>query len=259
EGPTPDFESALDVEALAFAPDGHSLAAATGSGLRVWTSSDWGRGKPVLSTQSKMGGYAIAYSPDGKAIASGSVGAGLLVFDAQSGQLKWPASGKSSVSGLAFLPNGRLIAYGADNGDIKLVDAASGGSFMILHRQNEWQPTTALAFFGDGRLATGSYQRAGIEIWQSVSGTLLTTLSAKTSLIWGEGNIWSIAVSPNDKWVAAGDSDGSVRLWTSGSTVPAKSFFGHAKDVLCVAFSPDGKTIASGGADRKIQIWAVPQ
>ncbi len=142
---------------------------------------------------------------------------------------------------------------------IKLADAATGTSLLILHRQNQWQPATTLAFFPDGRLATGSYQRAGIDIWDSVSGTLLKTLKATNSLVWGEGTIWSIAISPDEKWIAAGDSDGSVRLWTQDSTQPAKSFFGHAKDVLSVAFSPDGKTIASGGADHKIQLWAAPQ
>jgi WD40 repeat protein len=255
----PDFEPYLDVEALAFAPDGHAIAAATSNGLRVWTSADWGTGKPILSAQSKLGAYGVAFSPDGKSIATGSVAAGLLVFDAQTAQPKWPPAGKDSVPGVAFSHDGRMIAYGASDGSIKLVDAGTDTSVLILQRQNEWQPATTLTFFPDGRLATGSYQRAGIEIWDSGSGTLLKTLKATNSLVWGEGTIWSIAVSPDEKWVAAGDSDGSVRLWTQDNIQPAKSFFGHAKDVLSVAFSPDGKTIASGGADHKIQLWATPQ
>ncbi len=99
EGPRPDFEPYLDVEALAFSPDSHAIAAATSNGLRVWTSSDWASGKPALSAQSKLGAYGVAFSPDGKSIATGSVAAGLLVFDAQTAQLKWPASGKEQRSG----------------------------------------------------------------------------------------------------------------------------------------------------------------
>ncbi len=259
QAPRPDFEPYLDVEALAFAPDGHAIAAATSNGLRVWTSADWGTGKPALSAQSKLGAYGIAFSPDSKSIATGSVAAGLLVFDVQTAQPKWPPAGKDSVPGVVYSRDGRMIAYGASDGSIKLVDAATGKSVLILQRQNEWQPATTLAFFPDGRLADGSYQRTGVDIWDSVLGTLLKTLKATNSLVWGEGTIWSIAVSPDEKWVAAGDSDGSVRLWTQDSVQPAKSFFGHAKDVLSVAFSPDGKTIASGGADHKIQLWATPQ
>lgn len=256
EGRAPDLEAYADIEAVAFSPDGHLLAAATYGGLRIWASSDWGTVKPTLVAKSPMGAYAIAFSLDGKSVATGSISKGVLVFDVQSGAPKWPSVGTSSISGIAYSRDGRLIASGEDYGDIKLWDAATGALVRTLHADHIWEQASTLAFFRDGRLAVGSYRRPGITIWDSESGALLQTLRGTASPIWPPGTVWSIAISPDDAWVAAGESDHSIRFWNKDSDAPARSIFGHVKDVLAVAFSPDGHQLASGGADHSVKIWA---
>jgi WD40 repeat protein len=269
-GKAPALGPYTDIEAVAFSPDGRLLAAATSRGLRIWSNEDWDRGEPTLVSPASepanqsmpaIGRHAVAFSPDGTRVATGSVSQGTFVFDARSGALKWQTNTKESVSAVAFSRDGRLVASaGQDYGDIKLWDAMNGTDVRTLHAQGSWQPTTTLAFFHDGRLAAGSYQKPGITIWDSRTGTQLQTLSGTSSMLGAPGNVWSIAISPDDTWIASGNSDRSIRFWNAKNDLkdekPARSIFGHANDVMAVAFSPDGDQFVSGGADKVLNIWA---
>jgi WD40 repeat protein len=168
--------------------------------------------------------------------------------------VKWTSDTKDSVSGVAFSRDGRLVAAGHANGEIGIWDAATGAAVRKMSGDG-WQPSTTLAFFRDGRLAAGSYQKPGITIWDTRAGSVLRKLKGSSSLLWPPGNVWSIAISPDDAWIAAGSTDRSIRFWNANSDDPIRNVFGHKRDVISVAFSPDGKQFASGGADKIVNIW----
>ena len=253
----PAQEAFADIEAVAFSPDGRLLAAATHSGLRIWSSSDWDHVAPTLVAKASDGNYAVAFSPDGASVATGSISKGALLWDARTATIKWASPTRDSVSAVAFSPDGAMLAAGHSYGEIKLWDAHSGALLRALRDEGLSEPATTLAFFRDGRLAAGSYRRAGVTVWDTRSGSLLRSLQGTSSWLWPAGHVWSIAISPDDKWIAAGNTDRSVRFWNPGSEAPARSIFGHGKDVLAVAFSPDGAQLASGGADDVVNIWAA--
>ena len=257
EARAPALEPYADIEAIAFSPDGQRLAAATSSGLRIWASSDWGHAAPALVAKAADGNYSVAFSPDGVTLATGSVMKGALLWDVRTATIKWASETRDSISAVAFSPDGVMLAAGHSYGEIKLWDVHTGALLRSLRAEGLWQPATTLAFFRDGRLAAGSYQRAGVTVWDTRSGSLLRSLQGTSSWLWPAGHVWSIAISPDDKWIAAGNTDRSVRFWRTGSDAPARSIFGHGKDVLAVAFSPDGAQLASGGADDIVNIWAA--
>jgi WD40 repeat protein len=70
-----------------------------------------------------------------------------------------------------------------------------------------------------------------------------------------EGEVRSVAISPDGKTIVSGSEDGTVRLWDKAGNAIGQPFQGHKGEVRSVAFSPDGKTIVSGGQDGTIRLW----
>jgi WD40 repeat protein len=70
-----------------------------------------------------------------------------------------------------------------------------------------------------------------------------------------EGEVISVAFSPDGKTIVSGSWDGTIRLWDSSGNAIGQPFKGHENRVNSVAFSPDGKTIISGGEDGTIRLW----
>ncbi len=71
------------------------------------------------------------------------------------------------------------------------------------------------------------------------------------------GGVLSVAFSPDGKLVAAGTTDGEIRLWNITQSIPLFTFQGHTDWVYAVAFSPDNKTLISGSDDQSVRIWDI--
>ena len=69
------------------------------------------------------------------------------------------------------------------------------------------------------------------------------------------GNILSVAFSPNGELLAAGTTNGEVRIWQIASSTQILNCKGHGDWVWSIAFSPDGNILASGSSDRTIRLW----
>lgn len=71
------------------------------------------------------------------------------------------------------------------------------------------------------------------------------------------GSIFCVAFSPDGKLLAAGDSNGEIRLWQVADGQPILTLRGHTDWVWSVAWSPDGQTLASGSEDQTVRLWDV--
>ncbi|MFC0433820.1 hypothetical protein [Kutzneria buriramensis] len=108
------------------------------------------------------------------------------------------------------------------------------------------------------QLALAAYRlRATVEARSSV----LTTFAAPyaTKLLGLAGNVWTVAYSPNGRYLAAGGEDEKVRIWDVSGAQPrvAADLTGYGQDVNILAFSPDGRLLATGSDDNTVRLWNV--
>jgi WD40 repeat protein len=146
---------------------------------------------------------AVALSPDGRTIVSGSLDRTVKVWDAHDGRLLRSLEGHTdSVNAVAVSPDGRFIVSGSDDKTVKVWDAASGRLLRSLDGHTD--RVRAVAVSPDGRtIVSGSHDRT-IRAWDLVSGE-------SRVLFWNDAAIFSLALSGDGQLLACGDKSG--RVW----------------------------------------------
>ncbi len=194
------------------------------------------------------GRNGLAFSPDGKRVATADAMHRVKVWDAMWGDLTLTLTGHTNtVYAIAFSRDGRLLATGSRDTTIRLWDAATGELLRTLEPGGSW--IRSVAFSPNGtRLVSGSgaeqftpNKTAELILWDVASGSEIRRFAGPHDRIYG------VAYRPDGNQIASINCESSLKLWNPETGALEHRLIGHSENVQCVAYSPDGRTIATGG------------
>jgi WD40 repeat protein len=194
--------------------------------------------------------FSVAFSYDGKILATGSADKTIILWDVETGEKLKTLKGHSHyIYAVAFSPDGTILASGGRDRTIIIWNTVTGQEITRLsaHRHT----VMSLAFSPDGKiLASGSADQQ-IILWDTSTWEEIRRLRGHRH------HVYSVAFSPDSKTLASGSRDKTIILWDIGSGEKINTLKGHRHIVQSVTFSPDGRILASGSRDKTIVLWDV--
>lgn len=194
--------------------------------------------------------YALAWSPDGRRIASGGLDRMVQVRETMTGvsSLIYRAHA-SSISALAWAPDGHSIASASLDKTIQVWNALNGERLSTYDEHSGM--IYALAWSPDGKYiasTSGGGTNNSVQVWGAITGQ--TIFSSHDASYWSRALAWS----PDGKCLAVGFWR-EVQLWNLTRKVKIATYRGHNNWIRALAWSPDGKHIASACEDNTVQVW----
>jgi len=232
--PLPDLEPGVPLSPLALVP-----APAPLKGVRSWTVETRGSRSMITS---------VAYSADGRRLATSGTDGTIRIYEAETGRLlRALVTPGADCTVVAWSPDGKTLASGGNDKAVRLWDVDSGRLLRTMREHTSY--VTAVSWSPDGAmLATGSHDNT-VRLWNVADGKLRDTLQLHTARV----NV--LAWSPDGKTVASGSDDKTVRLWEAESGNHLLALEGHESAVRALAWSSDGLQVVSAGDDKGLWFW----
>ncbi len=254
-----------------FSPDGRRVAVGTGVAIHddvaqaipaevlVW---DLATRKLVFRLKGHRAAIrSIAFSPDGRCLASADDSGTLKLWDTGTGE-EVPAFADAdqptaALTSLAFSPDGRRLAVAGLDLSITLWDASSLGDRRVVRRTPLYtlqhpSPAYILRFSPDSRTLAAGYADRQVLLWDPAKRTVRRRLRGHADAVRG------LAFSPAGWRLVSASEDGTIKVWdatTDRSSRVLRDYEERFAVVNALVFSPDGRWLAAGSHDRTVKLF----
>jgi Caspase domain/WD domain, G-beta repeat len=196
---------------------------------------------------------SVAFSPDGKILASGSWGGSVKIWNLLNGELIYNLAASSwSVLTIAISPDSKTLACGNGYGPkiesetLKLWNLKTG---KLIRSISASAKIRSVVFNRDGNILISGGEDSFIKLWDINNGQLLKTLSGHS------GIVTSLAISSDGNYLVSGSIDKTLKLWDIRTKKLIRTFSGNSGAINSVSISTRDNRIASGTSDKKIKFW----
>ena len=199
---------------------------------------------------------AIAISPDGQLLASGSTDHSIKLWELGDGRLLHTFPGRSlrflsghdaPVRALAFSGDGRTLISGSDDCTLKWWDLETR-TFLQQTPEHGWS-IASIAVSQNGRLVASGGGDGLVDLWELGSGTPIARLQKHRDAI------SSLLLSPDGKTLISASDDSTIRLWDLEGDRIIRTLRGHNDRVSAVGISTNWLSLISASTDETIRFW----
>jgi len=254
------------VRAIAVSPDKSAVAAGRGNQIHIYDAGSGayirtlidpkltGPDKNPLKAAHLSLVDSLAFSPDGKFLASGFYG-DVLLWDASTGALRQKITGFADrVVALSFSKDSKLLATGGgvptEDGEIKVFDVASA-KLVVEIKNGHSDQVFGVCFSPDGtKLATCSADKF-VKVFEIPSGKFLKQFEGHTHHVMDVG--WKF----DGKLLASASADNSVKIWDYEKGEQVRTIPAHGKQVTRLVFIGQKPEFATCSGDQTVRFWNV--
>jgi len=199
-------------------------------------------------TAKKHNVWCVAYSDDGRYIASGGDDGSIVIYTTDTyAEISRFGGLKDVPVSVCFSHDGKKIAAAGKDMKVTVWDFAS--KTLLFESKGHKGFIIKIEFSpNDKIIASASYDNT-VKLWDANTGTLKSTLEGHIK------EVNSLSFSPNGEQIVSGSADKTIKIWNVSSASLFLNIPAHTNWVRGVAYSPDGSIIASGGDDRQIHLW----
>ena len=248
------YPVAVPITALAFSPKVGELASSGYHEVNLWTLADGKVARRLRGLPERI--YDIAYSPDGKWLATaggdpgqfGSVKLWEVAADGSAKPVRELLESIDCVFAVAFSPDNKTLAAAGADRAVRIWDVATGKELALIEDHADW--IFDVAFSPDGkRLASASRDKTA----------KVFDVAKKESLVTFPGHaesVYTVSFSADGKSVITGGGDNQIRVWNPDEDAKQiRTMGGAGGPVFKLCVLPDGKTIVACSADAKVRVY----
>ena len=243
-------QAGVTVYAISVSRNDMWIVCGTEKGASVW---DGGMHNKVIEVEEEAGAVeAVDVAPDSTRFATGTRAGKASVWSIATGErLVGPLEHAHFVNGVRFSPNGGRLATACYGGSIHIFDSHTGDDLVtIMIDIRTWSPATSLAWSLDGQQIFAVSTNNNIRAFNTSTGSQLAGLQIVHD---GEDDVHSIALAPNNKFIAT-FANHSISFLDTSTLTRIGPVIEDSEQIRSIAISADSNQLATGRTDGKIII-----